>query len=58
MMMNNRCPEIQMKVEVMGYEAIEKKVKVSGNSGRIYVPIQWTNCRVKLIRLDPLETQG
>ena len=53
--MNNKCPESQMKVEVMGYEAIEKKVKISGNSGRIYVPIQWTNCRVKLIRLDPLK---
>ena len=54
-MMDNKCPEIQMKVEVMGYEAIEKRVKISGNSGRIYVPIQWTNCRVKLIRLDPLK---
>ncbi len=54
-MMNNKCPEIQMKIEVVGYEAIEKKVKATGNSGRIYVPIQWMNCRVKLIRLDPVE---
>ena len=52
--MNNNFPEIQMKIEVMGYEAIEKKVKATGNSGRIYVPIQWMNCRVKLIRLDPV----
>ena len=55
-MANNTRSEIQMKIEVMGYEAIEKKVKATGNSGRIYVPIQWMHCRVKLIRLDPLES--
>lgn len=54
-MANDTCSEIQMKIEVVGYEAIEKKVKATGNSGRIYVPIQWMNCRVKLIRLDPVE---
>jgi len=48
--------EMTMEVKISGYEAIEKKVKASGNSGRIYVPVQWVNCRVKLIRLDPLET--
>ena len=46
-----------MKIEVVGYEAIEKKVKATGNSGRIYVPIQWMHCRVKLIRLDPIEKE-
>ena len=46
--------ECSMEVKVTGYEAIEKRVKASGNSGRIYVPIQWMNCRVKLIRLDPI----
>ena len=46
-----------MKIEVVGYEAIEKKVKSTGNSGRIYVPIQWMNCRVKLIRLDPVYSE-
>ena len=45
-----------MRVEIEGYEAIEKIVKTGGNSGRIYVPIQWMHCRVKLIRLDPLES--
>ena len=55
--MVDRRLEIQMEIKVAGYEAIEKKVKASGNSGRVYVPVQWTNCRVKLIRLDPLESQ-
>ena len=52
--MTNGYSEVQMKVEVVGFEAIEKTVKAGGNSGRIYVPIQWMNCRVKLIRLDPV----
>ena len=46
--------EIPMKVEVRGYEAIEKIVKPGGNSGRIYVPIDWLSCRVKVIRLEPM----
>lgn len=54
--MSNKSPEVQMKIEVVGYEAIEKRVKSTGNSGRIYVPNNWMNCRVKLIRLDPLES--
>ena len=52
--MANEYSEVQMKVEVVGFEAIEKKVKAGGNSGRIYVPVNWLNCRVKLIRLDPV----
>lgn len=48
--------EMSMEVKISGYEAIEKTVKASGNSGRIYVPVQWVNCRVKLIRLDPLNS--
>ena len=34
---------------------LKKKVKATGNSGRIYIPINWINCRVKFIRLDPVE---
>lgn len=48
-----------MIISVEGYEAIEKRVRSAGNSGRIYVPPSWVNCRVKIIRLDPLtEHQG
>ena len=50
--------EKMMRVEIEGYEAVEKIVKAGGNSGRIYVPVNWMNCRVKLIRLDPLEASG
>jgi len=47
--------EKPMIVEIEGYEAIEKIVKPGGNSGRVYVSIDWLNCRVKVIRLEPLK---
>lgn len=46
--------EKPMRVEVEGYEAIDKTVKPGGNSGRVYVPPDWNGCRVKIIRLDPI----
>ena len=39
------------KFEVFGEEMIEKKVKSSGNSGRIYLPPEWIGIKVKVIRL-------
>ncbi len=41
-----------VKFEVYGLEVLEKKVKQSGNSGRIYLPPTWVGKRVKIIRLD------
>lgn len=38
--------------EGYGEEMIEKKVKPSGNSGRVYVPPEWVGKQVKVIRLD------
>ena len=45
----------QMKVEVQAYQVIEKKVKPSGNSGRVYVPKEWVGKRVKIFLLDNAE---
>ena len=39
------------KFEVYGEEMIEKIVKTSGNSGRVYLPPEWIGKRVKVIRL-------
>lgn len=50
--------EKPMRVEIEGYEAIEKIVKPGGNSGRVYVPIDWLSCRVKVIRLDLTQKRG
>jgi len=43
----------QMKIEVQGYQILEKKVKASGSSGRVYVPREWVGRRVKVILLEP-----
>jgi putative transposon-encoded protein len=40
------------KFEVYGEEMIEKQVKPSGNSGRVYLPPEWVGKHVKIIRLD------
>lgn len=41
-----------VKFEVFGKEMLEKRVKLSGNSGRIYLPPDWVGHRVKVIRID------
>jgi putative transposon-encoded protein len=40
------------KFEVYGEEMIEKVVKQSGNSGRVYLPPEWVGKHVKIIRID------
>lgn len=40
------------KFEVWGEEMIWKEVRQSGNSGRIYLPLDWIGKHVKIIRVD------
>ncbi len=42
----------KVKFEIYGEEMIEKKVKLSGNSGRVYLPPNWVGHQVKIIRVD------
>ena len=42
----------KVKFEVYGEEMVEKTVKQSGNSGRVYLPPDWVGCSVKIIRID------
>ena len=42
----------KVKFEVFGEEMVEKTVKLSGNSGRVYLPPDWVGCLVKIIRID------
>lgn len=42
----------RVKFEVYGEEMIEKEVKLSGNSGRVYLPPDWVGHQVKIIRVD------
>jgi putative transposon-encoded protein len=43
---------IKVKFEVYGEEMIEKEVKSSGNSGRIYLPPDWVGHIVKIIKVE------
>ncbi len=43
---------MKSKFVVYGEEIVEKQVKVSGNSGRVYLPPDWVGKVVKIIRID------
>lgn len=54
---NNRAPATdvsnsKVKFEIYGEEMLEKRVKSSGNSGRVYLPPNWVGHKVKIIRTD------
>lgn len=41
----------ETKIQLTGFEMLEKQVNKSGNSGRVYVPIEWIGKKVKIILL-------
>jgi len=45
-------PKDKVKFEIFGEEMIEKTVKLSGNSGRVYLPPNWVGHHVKIVRID------
>ena len=45
-------PQSKVKFEIWGEEMIEKVVKLSGNSGRVYLPPNWVGHQVKIVRVD------
>jgi putative transposon-encoded protein len=42
----------ETNIQLTGFEMIEKLVNKSGNSGRVYVPIDWVGKRVKIILIE------
>ncbi len=42
----------RVRFEVYGQEMLEKMVRASGNSGRVYLPTNWVGRQVKIIRID------
>ena len=40
------------KIELTGFEMLEKQVNKSGNSGRVYVLIEWIGKRVKIVLIE------
>jgi putative transposon-encoded protein len=43
---------LKTKLGIIGEEMIEKEVKRSGNTGRVYLPQDWVGKHVKIIRVD------
>ena len=39
-------------MRLKGFEMLEKQVNKSGNSGRVYVPIEWIGKKVKIVLLE------
>jgi len=42
----------EVNIQLIGFEMLEKQVNQSGNSGRVYVPIEWVGKKVKIILLE------
>jgi hypothetical protein len=47
-----RTSRRKSKYVVYGEELIEKQVRQSGNTGRIYLPPDWVDHHVKIVRID------
>ena len=41
-----------MKIEMQGYEVVEKIADRGGNSARIYVPKKWEGKRVRAVLIE------
>lgn len=41
----------ETKIQLKGFEMLEKQVNKSGNSGRVYVPVEWVGKKVKIVLL-------
>lgn len=44
-----------MEIKLEAFQVIEKVVKLSGNSGRVYVPKEWIGKRVKVLLIESME---
>ena len=42
----------ETKIQLIGFEMLEKQVNKSGNSGRVYVPVEWVGKRVKIVLVE------
>jgi len=45
-------PPGRVKFEIYGEEMIDKEVRRSGTSGRVYLPPNWVDRHVKIIRIE------
>jgi hypothetical protein len=47
--------EIEIEIEIEGYEVLERVPRAYSrqSSATLYLPLEWANKRVKVVRLDP-----
>ena len=43
---------------IIGYEMLEKTAARSGNSAYVYLPVKWAGKKVKIIALEPIESDN
>ncbi|MFX1513396.1 MAG: DUF2080 family transposase-associated protein [Promethearchaeota archaeon] len=55
--MSDIVEERASELKVLGFEMLEREVKQSGNSGRVYLPKSWIGTRVRIIRISKVEKQ-
>lgn len=48
---------VKMDVTTTCHQVLDKIVKIQGSSGAIYVPKAWEGKRVRVLLLDPLESE-
>ena len=41
-----------VKIQMEGYEMVEKTAKLSGNGAQIYVPKHWANKKLKVVLVE------
>jgi putative transposon-encoded protein len=44
-------------ISIKGYEMVEKTAGKSGNSAYVYLPKKWAEKRVRIILLEPTDTE-
>ncbi|MFX0084840.1 MAG: DUF2080 family transposase-associated protein [Candidatus Hodarchaeota archaeon] len=47
--------ELPSEFKVKGFEMIDREVKQSGNTGRVYLPKNWIGSKVKIIRVSRIK---
>jgi len=49
---NKKNSDKPMKIQLEGYEVVEKVPTLGGNSARVYLPKEWIGKKVKVILIE------
>ncbi|MFX0053064.1 MAG: DUF2080 family transposase-associated protein [Candidatus Hermodarchaeota archaeon] len=50
--------ELPSEFKVIGFEMLDREVRQSGNTGRVYLPKNWIGSRVKIIRVSKIKEKS